>query len=267
MGTGSALALVLAARRQQTTEHDLATKRAELRLREQADRHDTTERRINGLYTKARRPRPIAGTRSAADGAVPARAAARAGRRRRPVWAGIELELSGAVHIDFPGPTAASATTPASPARASPRTTGPTRCGSPAPPGWTAPLSEATRFTRATSKGSTRFENAQFRGEARFEATEFAGATAPRSARFAHNARFDNALFTGTTPVRRRPFPRSANFNRAGFVVAPVFDEDVAVQSAYFGPTSFTREVQGAGVVRTVIVRQLHGVRRRRVRR
>ncbi|MGW4398086.1 pentapeptide repeat-containing protein [Amycolatopsis nivea] len=56
VGTGGALALLLAARRQQTAERDLATKRAELRLREQANddaRHDATERRINELYLKA----------------------------------------------------------------------------------------------------------------------------------------------------------------------------------------------------------------------
>ncbi|MBB5857353.1 pentapeptide repeat-containing protein [Amycolatopsis umgeniensis] len=56
LGAGGAIALLLAARRQQTAEQDLATKRRDLLLREQANddaRHDAAERRISDLYLKA----------------------------------------------------------------------------------------------------------------------------------------------------------------------------------------------------------------------
>ncbi|MEU4523271.1 pentapeptide repeat-containing protein [Amycolatopsis sp. NPDC024027] len=56
LGAGGAMALVLAARRQQTAEQDLATKRHDLLLRERANedvRHDAEERRISDLYLKA----------------------------------------------------------------------------------------------------------------------------------------------------------------------------------------------------------------------
>ncbi|WP_240686862.1 pentapeptide repeat-containing protein [Amycolatopsis suaedae] len=50
------MALLLAARRQQTAEYDLATKQHDLLLREQANedlRHDAAERRITELYLKS----------------------------------------------------------------------------------------------------------------------------------------------------------------------------------------------------------------------
>ncbi|MFD8497853.1 pentapeptide repeat-containing protein [Amycolatopsis sp. NPDC059657] len=56
LGAGGAIALLLAARRQQTAEHDLATKRHDLVLRERANddaRHDAEQRRITDLYHKA----------------------------------------------------------------------------------------------------------------------------------------------------------------------------------------------------------------------
>ncbi|UUV33201.1 pentapeptide repeat-containing protein [Amycolatopsis roodepoortensis] len=56
LGAGGAIALLLAARRQQTAEQDLITKRHDLQLREQANddaRHDAAERRISDLYLKA----------------------------------------------------------------------------------------------------------------------------------------------------------------------------------------------------------------------
>jgi uncharacterized protein YjbI with pentapeptide repeats len=56
LGAGGMIALLLAARRQQTAEQDVATKRHDLVLREQANadvRHDAEERRISDLYLKA----------------------------------------------------------------------------------------------------------------------------------------------------------------------------------------------------------------------
>ncbi|MFD5248907.1 pentapeptide repeat-containing protein [Amycolatopsis sp. NPDC058340] len=56
LGAGGAIALLLAARRQQTAEQDLLTKRHDLQLRERANddaRHDAAERRISDLYLKA----------------------------------------------------------------------------------------------------------------------------------------------------------------------------------------------------------------------
>ena len=56
LGAGGAIALLLAARRQQTAEQDLATKRHDLILRERANedaRHDAEQRRISDLYLKA----------------------------------------------------------------------------------------------------------------------------------------------------------------------------------------------------------------------
>jgi hypothetical protein len=56
LGAGGFIALLLAARRQQTAEQDVATKRHDLLLREQANedaRHDAAERRISDLYLKA----------------------------------------------------------------------------------------------------------------------------------------------------------------------------------------------------------------------
>ncbi|MEC3978775.1 pentapeptide repeat-containing protein [Amycolatopsis sp. H20-H5] len=56
LGAGGFVALLLAARRQQTAEQDLATKRRDLWLREKANddaRHDAVERRITELYLKS----------------------------------------------------------------------------------------------------------------------------------------------------------------------------------------------------------------------
>ncbi|WIX77794.1 pentapeptide repeat-containing protein [Amycolatopsis carbonis] len=304
VGTGGALALVLAARRQQTAEHDLATKRAELRLREQADRaarHDATERRINELYLKAveqlgseKAPVRLAGLyaldRLAQDNAQlrqtiadvisaylrmpyelpePGRNGDRDQVQEREVrltaqrllvrhlvpadeddrfWAGIELDLSGAVLIDFPlnGCELHNARFAGTHFAGDAwfhevRFTGTTRFDG-------ATFGADAWFTRATFKGSTRFENAQFRGEARFEDTEFAGTTAFRSARFAHNAQFDKALFRGVVRFSDTTFARSANFDRAGFMVAPVFDDDVAMQSAYFDRARFGERAWFEGV-------------------
>ncbi|WP_326834265.1 pentapeptide repeat-containing protein [Amycolatopsis rhabdoformis] len=304
VGTGGALALVLAARRQQTAEHDLATKRAELRLREQADRaarHDATERRINELYLKAveqlgsdKAPVRLAGLyaldRLAQDNAHlrqtiadvisaylrmpydlpgPERDADRDQLQEREVrltaqrllvrhlapgdeddrfWTGIEVDLSGAVLIDFPlnGCELHNA-----------RFTGTRFTGA----AWFhevrftgatlfdgAVFGGEAWFTRATFKGNARFENSEFRGAARFEDTEFVGTTAFRGARFGHDARFDQALFRGVVRFSGATFARSADFKHAGFMVASVFDDDVASQSAYFDRARFGERAWFEGV-------------------
>ncbi|MEV6898384.1 pentapeptide repeat-containing protein [Amycolatopsis sp. NPDC051372] len=163
-------------------------------------------------------------------------------------WAGIELDLSGAVLIDFPlnGCELHNARFAATRFAGDAwfhevRFTGTTRFDG-------ATFAGDAWFTRATFKGSTRFENAEFHGEARFEDTEFVGTTAFRSAQFAHNARFDKALFRGIVRFSDAIFARSANFNRAGFMVAPVFDDDVAAQSAYFDRARFGERAWFEGV-------------------
>ncbi|UQS25792.1 pentapeptide repeat-containing protein [Amycolatopsis thermalba] len=299
LGAGGAVALLLAARKQQTAEHDLATKRHDLALREQANedaRHDAAERRITDLYLKAveqlgseKAPVRLAGLhaldRLAQDNPAqrqrivdvitaylrmpyalpePAESAARerywvqlqerevrltaqriltdhldplsgAGHR---FWPDIDLDLSGALLIDFTLRGCQINNGRFVGAEFAGRTlmlgvsfVGDTHFGD-------ATFSGDAWFVEATFNGNARFDRAEFAGDARFDEATFVGATAFRDTTFLGEARFDDATLSGNVVFSGATFTGNASFRRASFTDAWLPGVEFS-RDAYFDRATF----------------------------
>ncbi|WP_020658485.1 pentapeptide repeat-containing protein [Amycolatopsis benzoatilytica] len=272
VGTGGALALLLAARRQQTAERDLATKRAELRLREQANadaRHDATERRINELNLKAveqlgadRAPVRLAGL-YALD------RLAQENARLRPTIANV---LSA--YLRMPYDLTADAADPVPRQEREVRLTAQRllvqHLTPDAPDGqfWSGvelDLSGAVLFDlslngaalhnarfagaqfvgdawfhEATFTGTSRFDEAVFHGETWFTRATFAGSVQFDRTVFRNEARFEYTEFVGTTIFRHAGFQRDASFDRALLRGIARFSDAEFERSVSFAGAGFT---------------------------
>ncbi|MFI5607798.1 pentapeptide repeat-containing protein [Amycolatopsis sp. NPDC051903] len=275
VGTGGALALILAARRQQTAEHDLATKRAELRLREQADRaarHDATERRINELYLKAveqlgsdKAPVRLAGL-YALD-----RLAQDSAHLRQTIADVISAYLR--MPYELPDPASGHDADRDQLQEREVRLTAQrllVRHLTPASkdarfwPGIELDLSGAvlidlplngcelhnarftgTRFTgdawfhEVRFTGTTRFDGAVFSSDAWFTRATFKGDTRFEKAEFRGEARFEKTEFVGTTTLRSARFSRDAKFGEALFRGVVRFSTVAFARSADFTRAGF----------------------------
>ncbi|WP_051791428.1 pentapeptide repeat-containing protein [Amycolatopsis jejuensis] len=244
VGTGGALALLLAARRQQTAERDLATKRADLRLREQANtdaRHDATERRINELYLKAVEqlgadPAPVR-----LAGLYALDRLAQDNSRLRPTITNV---LSA--YLRMPYDLATSGVGPEPRQEREVRLTAQRLLVQHLTPGarpeqfWEdveLDLSGAVLFDFSLN-GSTlhnaSFTGAHFVGEAWFHEATFTGATRFDETTFDSAAWFVGATFTGSTQFENAVFCDDARFEDAEFVGTTLFRQAKFCQNAYF---------------------------------
>ncbi len=281
LGAGGFIALLLAARRQQTAEHDLATKRNDLLLREQANkdaRHDAAERRISDLYLKA----------------VEQLGAEKAPVRLAGLYALERLAQDNPAHRQtIINVLSAYLRMPYEPMAEDDRracleerevrlTAQQILTGHVAPAGadqarfWAdldldlrgavlidlklhdcslrnANFAEA-RFVGQTFLlgikfgGSTRFDNAVFEGEAWFAEAEFTDSTRFDGATFLADARFDEAVFFGATVFRRARFEGDARFEKTKFAGKVIFSEVAFGGSADFARASFADDAYLPGV-------------------
>ncbi len=263
VGTGGALALLLAARRQQTAERDLATKRAELRLREQANndaRHDATERRINELYLKA--------VEQLGAGQAPVRLAglyaldrlAQENPRLRPTIANV---LSAYLRMPYDLPVSG----PEPRQEREVRLTAQRLLVQHLVPdasqdlfwsGVELDLSGAVLFDFAMNGAAlhnARFTGARFIGDAWFHEVTFTGTTRFDDAVFENAAWFTGATFTGSTHLDHVVFRNEAHFEDTDFVGATLcrlgrFQSDAWFNRAllrgvvYFSRTEFERNAR-----------------------
>ncbi|WAL67679.1 pentapeptide repeat-containing protein [Amycolatopsis cynarae] len=259
LGAGGAVALLLTARRQQTAEHDLATKRFDLLLREQANediRHDAAERRITELYLKSveqlgseKAPVRLAGL-YALD-----RLAQDNPRQRQT----IVNVISAYLRMPYALPS------PPSPADHDSRdeykheleelevrltaqnilTDHLTPTGDPER-FWRdidLNLNSATlidfslreceirrsNFSKSTFTGETMFLGVDFTSEARFQGATFKG-----------QAWFNNANFAGDVRFNSVTFEEDARFEKSTFIGAVTFRDSIFLGKARFDQSSFT---------------------------
>ncbi|SFW69459.1 pentapeptide repeat-containing protein [Amycolatopsis australiensis] len=285
LGAGGFIALLLAARRQQTAERDVATKRHDLLLREQANedaRHDAAERRITDLYLKAveqlgaeKAPVRLAGLyaleRLAQDNPAHRQTIvnvvsaylrmpyeplpdAAEGDDRRACLEEREVRMTAQqILTDHLSPAGADRDR------------------------FWADLDvdlggavlidlklhdcslRNANFTRArfigqTSllgvrfRGSTRFVDAVFEGEAWFAEAEFSDSTRFDGVKFLADARFDEASFVGATVFRRARFDGDARFEKTEFAGKVIFSEAVFAGGADFARAGFADEAYLPGV-------------------
>ncbi|AXB48446.1 hypothetical protein A4R43_13015 [Amycolatopsis albispora] len=302
LGAGGAVALLLTARRQQTAEHDLATKRHDLILREEANadlRHDAAERRITELYLKAveqlgadkatvrlaglyaldrlaqdnsaqrqtivnvisaylRMPYELPSSAPGAEEPPEARRDRWEKLQEREVrvtaqriltehldpalrdagrfWEDIDLDLSGALLIDF-----TLRDCRVNNARFTDATfAGETRLLGIEFTGETwferATFTDDAWFCQAAFQGITRFDQATFASNARFDGTAFTGASVFRDATFLGESNFDDSVFRGRVVFARANFARTASFRRTSFL-----------DDAYLPAVTFNRDTYFLG--------------------
>lgn len=141
-------------------------------------------------------------------------------------WAGLDLDLSGAVLMDLKLHDCSLRN--ANFARA--------------------------RFVGQTSllgikfRSSTRFDNAVFAGEAWFAEAEFSDSTRFDNVAFLADARFDEAAFFGATVFRRARFQGAARFDKTKFAGKVILSEAVFEGGADFAQAEFADEVYLPGV-------------------
>ncbi|MET8853150.1 pentapeptide repeat-containing protein [Amycolatopsis sp. NPDC004625] len=273
LGAGGFIALLLAARRQQTAEHDLATKRHDLLLREQANedaRHDAAERRISDLYLKA--------VEQLGAEKAPVRLAGLYALERlaqdNPAHRQTIVNVIGAyLRMPYDPPeedTDRERYRACLEEREVRMTAQQILTGHLSPTGsdrarhWpdldldlrgavlidlkfhdcslrNANFARA-RFIGQTSllgirfRGSTRFDDATFEGEAWFAEAEFSDSTRFDRVTFLADARFDEATFLGATVFRRARFRRDARFEKTRFAGKVIFSE-----AAFDGRADFAR--------------------------
>lgn len=269
LGAGGAMALLLAARRQQTAERELATKRRDLLLREQANddvRHDAAERRITEGYIRA--------AEQLGSDAAPVRLAGlyaldRLGQdnpSQRQTIAGVVsayLRMPYDLPAEPPGPEVAERERAEYRGRLQEREVRLTaqriltghldqkygdgcRC-------WEdieIDLSGAflvdfklkdcqisdSRFVGARFVGNTFFLGVDFTGDTRFDGAEFDGETWFSEATFSGSTRFDHSVFND-----------DARFDEAAFTGATSFRDSLFVTDARFGRATFAGTVVMSG--------------------
>lgn len=264
LGAGGAIALLLAARRQQTAEQDLVTKRHDLRLRERANddaRHDAEQRRISNLYLKAveQLGADKAPVRLAGLYALERLAQDNAGQRQTIVNV-ISAYLRMPYDLPHEEPTKAGDThweeyraclqerevrMTAQRILTSHLVLG-DGDGSRFWPDLDLDLSGAAlielklhdcslrnaNFARATFVGQTTLLGIKFTGSTRFDNAEFLGEAWFAEAEFSDSTHFDSAVFHA-----------DARFDEASFLGATVFREAVFLRDARFNKTSFVGKV------------------------
>ncbi|MEQ0562048.1 pentapeptide repeat-containing protein [Amycolatopsis sp. NEAU-NG30] len=285
LGAGGFIALLLAARRQQTAEHDLATKRRDVLLREQANddaRHDAAERRISDLYLKAveqlgaeKAPVRLAGLYALERLAQDNRA------HRQTIVNVISAYLR--MPYDPPGEGTPKPEHRACLEEREVRMTAQQiLTGHLAPAGadrgrfWAdldldlggavlidlklhdCSLRNANfaraRFVGQASllgikfRGSTRFDDAVFEGEAWFAEAEFSDSTRFDGVTFHGDARFDEATFRGATVFRGARFHGPARFEKAEFAGKVIFSRSAFSGGADFSRATFADEAYLPGV-------------------
>lgn len=280
LGAGGVVALLLAARRQQTAEHDLATKRHDVILREQANndaRHDAAERRISDLYLKAveqlgsdKAPVRLAGLyaldRLAQDNPT---------QRQTIVnvisaYLRMPYELPG----DPPEPNVDSETRSAYRIQVQEREVRVTaqriltdhldphyRGGSRFWRDIDLDLSGAVlidvmlrdcrlnnaRFTNATFAGDTLLIGIHFDGDTRFDGATFAGDTWFSDAQFLGNVRFDRATFDADARFDQASFKGTATFREANFLQDARFKDASFTGSVVFSKATFAHSANFDG--------------------
>ncbi|SFQ63290.1 pentapeptide repeat-containing protein [Amycolatopsis rubida] len=265
VGTGGALALLLAARRQQTAERDLATKRAELRLREQANddiRRDAAERRTNELYLKAVEQLGAEQAPVRLVGLYALDSLAQENPRLRPTLANV---LSAYLRMPYDLPSDS--------ADLEPRREREVRLtaqrllvqhlvpGAPRELFWNdveLDLSGAVLFDFTLNGAALHnacFTDAQFVGDAWFHEATFTGTTSFDHAVFEQDAWFLGATFTGNTRFDHAVFRQDAHFEDTEFAGTTLcrfarFERDASFDRAllrgvvYFSRTKFDRNTR-----------------------
>jgi uncharacterized protein YjbI with pentapeptide repeats len=282
LGAGGFIALLLAARRQQTAEHDLATKRTDLLLREQANedvRHDAAERRISDLYLKAAEQLGAEKAPVRLAGLYALERLAQDNPAHRQTIVNV---ISAYLRMPYEPQAEGEHHRACLEEREVRMTAQQILTGHLAPAGadrarfWAdldldlggavlidlkfhdCSLRNANfaraRFLGQTSllgirfRGSTRFDDAVFEGEAWFAEAEFSDSTRFDGAAFLADARFDEATFFGATVFRRARFQGDARFDKAKFAGKVIFSEAEFSGNANFARASFADEAYLPGV-------------------
>ncbi|RSD13871.1 pentapeptide repeat-containing protein [Amycolatopsis eburnea] len=269
LGAGGFIALLLAARRQQTAEHDLATKRNDLLLREQANedaRHDAAERRISDRYLKAAEQLGAEKAPVRLAGLYALERLAQDNPAHRQTIVNV---ISAYLRMPY-DPVAEDDRRACLEEREVRVTAQQILTGHLAPAGadrdryWAdldldlggavlidlkfhdCSLRNANfaraRFVGQTSllgirfRGSTRFDEAVFEGEAWFAEAEFSDSTRFDGVTFLADARFDEATFFGATVFRCARFRGDARFGKTQFAGKVIFSE-----AAFGGRADFAR--------------------------
>jgi hypothetical protein len=240
LGAGGFIALLLAARRQQTAEHDLATKRNDLLLREQANedaRHDAAERRISDLYLKAAEQLGAEKAPVRPAGLYALERLAQDNRAHRQTIVNV---ISAYLRMPYEPRADGEHHRACLEEREVRMTAQQILTGHLAPAGadrerfWAdldldlggAVLIDLkfhdcslrnANFARARFVGQTSLLGIKFRGSTRFDEATFFGATVFRRARFQGDARFEKTKFVGKVIFSEAAFSGNAEFARASF--------------------------------------------------
>ncbi|WP_157549747.1 pentapeptide repeat-containing protein, partial [Nonomuraea candida] len=147
-------------------------------------------------------------------------------------WPDIQLDLTGAVLIDFNLGTCRMGTAVFE---------GATFTGD----AWfdRATFTGTAWFDRATFTGAAWFDRATFTGAARFDRATFTG-DARFGKAFTSDARFDRATFTGDARFDEATFTGDARFDRATFTGTAWFDEATFTGDAWFDEATFTGDAR-----------------------
>jgi Pentapeptide repeats (9 copies) len=108
-------------------------------------------------------------------------------------------------------------------------------------------LPPATTFGGATFTGRAVFDGARFAGKARFHGASFAGTAGFAQASFTGRAGFDGVSFTGAATFNGASFSGDSRFDAASFTGDAVFNGASFTGSAWFGRASFTERVSFDG--------------------
>lgn len=280
LGAGGAIALLLAARRQQTAEQDLVTKRHDLMLREQANndvRHDAAERRISDLYLKAvdqlgadKAPVRLAGLyaldRLAQDNpsqrqtivnVISAYLRMPYKLPEKPPDPGAEKEVHDEYRSDVQEREVRTTAQRILTDHLDPNY----RDGRRFWPDIDLDLSGAllidvmfrdcrlnnARFSNARFCGDTLLMGIHFDGETRFDGVTFSGDTWFSEARFTGNVRFDQATFEAEARFDAATFKGTATFRSASFLREARFKSTTFTGSVVFSKATFSDSVNFDG--------------------
>ncbi|CAM3686118.1 pentapeptide repeat-containing protein [Kibdelosporangium persicum] len=255
IGSGGAVALWLAVRRQRTAELAIAQKDRELRQKDLDQAHtarDAVERRVTELYTMAAAQLGSEHAHVRIAGIYALERLAQNNPDQRQVIVNVLC-----AYLRMPHTTDDTGSTEPDPDRELRRTqerqvrltaqrllTTHLRRGQPDAfwPGITLDLAGATLldFTleRCHLHGAT-FEGARFHGTAEFSLAEFTGPLTFGNARFTGDARFINTVWAEPTDFTRARFDHEADFAQATFRSIATFDGTQFEGKADFGGTRF----------------------------
>ncbi|EMD24283.1 pentapeptide repeat-containing protein [Amycolatopsis azurea] len=276
LGAGGTIALLLAARRQQTAEQDLLTKRHDLVLREQANddaRHDAAERRISDLYLKAveqlgadKAPVRLAGLyaldRLAQDNppqrqtivnVISAYLRMPYELPEKPPDPGAEKEIHDEYRSDIQEREVRTTAQRILTDHLDPTFQEGKRFW----PDIDLDLSGAllidvmfrdcrlnnARFSNARFCGDTLLMGIHFEGETRFDGATFTGDSWFSEARFTGNVRFDQATFEASARFDAATFKGTTTFRSASFLREARFNDTTFTGSVVFSKAVFTDRV------------------------